>query len=245
MKIVTSRLFQRYPQVRFGFTARLGGVSPPPYDLNMSFSVGDDRSNVIRNRDLLFGRMRVSWEEVAIPKQCHSSTVLRADTGGGYDNCDALVTNRIGVFLAVTVADCVPLFMFDPKNNAVAAVHLGWRGGAQDIVSRALETLNEEFSTESEDLIGFLGPAAGACCYEVGAEVANLFSTQVLRPGRNQKSFLDLKSFVRSELETKGVRAENIEASEFCTICTPELFHSYRREGSRSGRMMGLVGLAL
>ncbi|MFQ5799524.1 MAG: peptidoglycan editing factor PgeF [Bacteroidota bacterium] len=243
MKLLSSSLFQRYPEIRFGISTRLGGVSTPPYDLNLSFSVGDERSNVIRNRDLFFGRLRISWEEVAIPGQCHSSSVLRADSGGGYDNCDALVTNEIGVFLTVSVADCVPLFLFDPKNKAVAAVHVGWRGAAQGIVFNAVKRLEEEFSTDPGDLVAFLGPAAGVCCYEVGDEVAGLFDVRFLRNARNQKRILDLQSFVRHELEQEGARPRYIETSEYCTICKPELFHSYRREGKRSGRMMGIIGL--
>ncbi len=243
MKLLSSSLFQRYPEIRFGISTRLGGVSPSPYDLNLSFSVGDERSNVIRNRDLFFGRLRTSWEEVAIPGQCHSSTVLRADSGGGYDNCDALVTSEIGVFLTVSVADCVPLFLFDPKNKAVAAVHVGWRGAAQGIVFNAVKKLEEEYSTDPEAVIAYLGPSAGVCCYEVGDEVAGLFDTRFLRNARNQKSFLDLKSFVWHELEQEGARPRDIETSEYCTICKPELFHSYRREGTRSGRMMGIIGL--
>ncbi|MEE9224801.1 MAG: polyphenol oxidase family protein, partial [Bacteroidota bacterium] len=178
MKLLSSSLFQRYPEIRFGISTRLGGVSPSPYDLNLSFSVGDERSNVIRNRDLFFGRLRTSWEEVAIPGQCHSSTVLRADSGGGYDNCDALVTSEIGVFLTVSVADCVPLFLFDPKNKAVAAVHVGWRGAAQGIVFNVVKKLEEEYSTDPEAVIAYLGPSAGVCCYEVGAEVAGLFGSE-------------------------------------------------------------------
>ena len=243
MKILSSNLFQRYPEIRFGFSTRLGGVSPPPYDLNLSFSVGDERSNVIRNRDLFLGRLPARREDVAVPRQCHSSTVLRVDSSGGYDSCDALVTDKIRVFLAVSVADCVPLFLFDPENKAVAAVHIGWRGAAKGIVSHVVEKLGEEFSTESDQLVAFLGPSAGVCCYEVGDEVARLFDSRFLREMGNQKSHLDLQSFVWQELEQDGVRPRQVERTEYCTICTPELFHSYRRDGKRSGRMMGIIGL--
>ena len=245
MKILGSTLFQKFPEIRFGFSTREGGVSPQPFGLNLSFSVGDDRTNVIRNRDLFFGRMRVSWEEVAIPGQCHSTTVLRADRGGNYESSDGLVADRIGVFPVVSVADCVPLFLFDPERRAVAAVHVGWRGAAGGIVSSAVERMAQEFSTDPGDLVCYLGPSAGACCYEVGQDVGRLFASRFLRSAGGGKSLLDLPSFVREALREERVESRKIELSGCCTICNPELFHSYRREGKRSGRMMGIIGLAL
>lgn len=242
-KILYSEKFQQFPELRFGFSTRVSGVSPKPYDLNLSFSVGDDRLNVIKNRDLFFGKLRISWEEVAIPAQCHSANALRVETGGGYERCDALVTNKVGVFLTVSVADCVPLFLYDNKQKAIAAVHVGWRGGSLGIIEKTIELMKVEFETNLKDIVAYIGPAAGVCCYEVGHDVAQLFSPQFLRPKSKHKSYLDLKEFSRRELINADVQKENIEVSELCTICNAELFHSYRREGPKSGRMMGVIGL--
>src|SRR5207244_4435120 len=89
--------------------------------------------------------------------------------------CDALVSNTPAILLTVKTADCVPVLLGDPKTGAFAAVHAGWRGTAASIVTRAIEQLKSEYGARAEELRAAIGPAANACCYEVGSEVINLF----------------------------------------------------------------------
>ncbi|MBI3578034.1 MAG: laccase domain-containing protein, partial [Ignavibacteriales bacterium] len=126
--ILTSGKFSRFKSIKFGFSTRNGGVSPVPLGMNLSFNVGDENANVIQNRRLFFGALGISLEQGAVPLQCHSATVQIANHPGDYKQCDGLLTNVPQVALVVSVADCVPIFIFDPNNNVVAAVHSGWRG---------------------------------------------------------------------------------------------------------------------
>jgi hypothetical protein len=144
----------------------------------------------------------------------------------------------------VSVADCIPLFMYDPSKHVIAAVHVGWRGSASGIVKQTMGVLREEFVTAPEDLVVYLGPSARACCYEVGEDVASKFPPQFLQPKSPGKLLLDLTGVTRAELIQNGVREDRIEEDGHCTICTPELFCSYRRDGERSGRMMGVIGIS-
>jgi YfiH family protein len=241
--IIRSSKFSEYPRLVFGHSTRIGGVSPEPYALNLSFSVGDDSSRVWENRRRFFGELNIPLDRLAIPKQRHTNVVRMVSGPGDYEDCDALVTNAEGVYLVVSVADCIPLFVFDPVKNVVGAIHVGWRGSASGIVNETVRLLKEEFSSNPEGLIAYIGPSARACCYEVGGEVAGKFPEEYTRAKVAGKSHLDLPGFSKKQLMESGVKEERIEENGKCTICTPGLFHSYRRDGGRSGRMMGVIGI--
>jgi YfiH family protein len=209
----------------------------------MSYHVGDNPSEVTQNRRSFFDALGLNESEVAIPEQCHGSTVRRAVRPGAYPTCDSLVTNEKRVFLSVSVADCVPVFLYDPEKEAVAAIHAGWRGCSNGIIEKTVDALMKEFHTRPENLIAYLGPSARSCCYEVGEDVARLFASEYVSPKDNGRFFLDLQSSTAAQLVDAGLRADQIEDCGLCTISSPESFHSYRRDGPRSGRMLGVIGI--
>jgi YfiH family protein len=243
IKTVTSEKFAKHSEIKFIFSTRKGGISPEPLGMNLSFNVGDERLNVLENRERFFGALKIGLDELAIPRQVQGGLVRRVDAQGGYDACDGLITNSYGLFLTVSTADCPTLYLYDPVKKAIGAVHAGWRGSSMNIVSRAVKLMREEYGTIVSDLIVFIAPAAGVCCYEVGEDVAKNFKDEFIIRSEKRNPHLDLKMYNRSELLESGVLISNVEISEYCTICTPELFHSYRRDGQKSGRMMGVIGL--
>lgn len=242
--VIRSQSFSEHPSIVFGFSTRIGGVSPEPFALNLSFNVSDDPNRVAENRRRFLGVLNIPSGRLAIPRQSHSKTVRRVTHPGECSNCDGLVTGEKGVYLIVSVADCIPLFMYDPRRNVIAAIHVGWRGSSSGIVKETMRVLRAEFVTAPEDLVVYLGPSARACCYQVGEDVASKFPPQFLQPKSPGKMLLDLTGVTKGELIQNGVRKDRIEEDGRCTICTAELFHSYRRDGERSGRMMGVIGLA-
>jgi len=102
--------------------------------------------------------------------------------------------------------------------------------------------MQEKFKTDTKNILAFIGPSAGACCYEVIMDVAVKFENKIV-PYSNTKTFIDLKKENTSQLKKLGVLASNLEASTHCTICEKQLFHSYRRDGKRAGRMMAVICL--
>ncbi len=244
MRIIRSDLFSSFARIRFGLSTREGGVSPEPYGLNLSFNVGDEEKNVIVNREKFFGDAGIGVNALACTRQVHGDTVTRVRAPGDYPSSDALISDETGVFLAITVADCLPVFLFDPVTSSVAAVHIGWRGSKLGILGKVLRAMGDEFGSKAGDLISFIGPSARQCCYEVGEEVAVEFPANVLKRNAAGRAHLDLVQFNRSILLESGVGETHIEVSEYCTICNGRLFHSYRREGPKSGRMMGVIGIA-
>ncbi|MDH3251949.1 MAG: peptidoglycan editing factor PgeF [Ignavibacteria bacterium] len=239
--ILTSPLFASVRTVRFGISTRQGGVSPEPYGMNLSFLVGDEVPHVEENRRRFFGSLGIDPASLAIPDQIHGDRVVYAHEPGRYPECDGVVSDRAGVHCCVSVADCVPVFLVDPVRQAVAVVHAGWRGTVAGIARRGVRMMQDTFGSHPEDLLAHIGPGADVCCYEVGAEVAARFARDMVL-GRGKKWFANLKKANKRQLLDAGLTEKCIEVSPLCTISDTSL-HSYRRDGKRSGRMMGVIGL--
>ena len=176
----------------------------------------------------------VSQENMASLKQIHSAVVLAADKTGCIGEGDALVTGLAGLPVSIRTADCYPILLADERNRAVAAVHAGWRGTAAKIVIRTMEQMRARFGTQAADLRVAIGPGIGGCCYEVGVEVARQF-------GLEQAGRIDLAAINHQQLVDMGVPRDQIDILGGCTKCDADLFHSFRRDGERAGRMVSWI----
>ena len=172
-------------------------------------------------------------------KQIHSATcVFAAGRNGNLGQGDALLEDAPGAVVAVKTADCIPILLVDARHRAVAAVHAGWRGTVARIAQRAVASMAEHFGTEPSDLATAIGPGIGRCCYEVGPEVAQHFG----EPGR---AHIDLVDANRKQLIGAGLAPARIYTADLCTMCSPDEFHSYRRDREQAGRMYSFVGIEL
>lgn len=181
-------------------------------------------------------------------KQVHSPIVhVIEDTRAATDPLegDAAVTSFRGIAVGVQTADCVPILLADARGRAVGAIHAGWRGTASRIVERTVETLWKTYGVSPEDLWAAIGPHIGVCCYEVGDEVVDAIADAEAfeRTEGRAKAHLNLAAANRSQLLQLGVPAKQIVVSSLCTRCRPDLFYSYRREGTTAGRMLSVIGL--
>jgi purine-nucleoside/S-methyl-5'-thioadenosine phosphorylase / adenosine deaminase len=200
--------------------------------------------------------------------QVHGGNVVVHRAGRpttGRADADIIISNDPSVALAIQTADCVPLLVADLRTGAVAAAHAGWRGVALAVPSMTVSALAREFDSNPTDLIAVIGPSIGPCCYEVGADVRDRFeaagfSEAYLRrwfvterresamnpalPGtgvRPDHWFLDMWEATRDQLVAAGVSADRIHTAALCTASHLEAFCSYRREGSRAGRLAAAI----
>jgi polyphenol oxidase len=163
------------------FSTRSGGVSPLPSAgaLNLAGFDQDAAENIHENRRRFFGLLKGGWAFSGC-WQVHGADVRvvrdLAAAGSEQERCDAQVTQAAGLLLGVKTADCVPVLLGDARTGACAGVHAGWRGTLSEIVRRALAVMGAEFGTRAADVRAAIGPAARACCYEVGAEVVEAFA---------------------------------------------------------------------
>jgi len=240
-------------------TGRHGGVSEEPYaQLNLGLHVRDDSERVVENRRRVSRALGVDFENCTFARQVHGDAIhLVADDqpGAGRERfeegipeTDGLVANRPGVTIAVLVADCVPLLIYDPERHVGAAVHAGWRGTAATIAAKAVRFLEEECGSRPDALLVGVGPAIGSCCYRVGADVVKALEggsgcQEPLAREREGRWYVDLVRANRGQLLAAGIRPENIEAAGICTACQAEEFYSERKLGRPTGRFGAFLSL--
>ena len=234
------KVFAKRAGVRAAMTLR--GSGREPYGFNMSMAVGDDAAAVTAIRARLARRLGFEPERLALQRQVHGDTVVTVDEDDSPCESDALMTNREGWLLGVSIADCVPVLLYDPVRRAVAGVHSGWRGTERNIVGRTVERMREVYGSDPGDLITYIGAAASQCCYEVGEDVAGRFDERYSRSIGGGKYLFDNKGRVLDQALESGMNAGFLELDVRCTICSPG-YHSYRRDGARSGRMLAVIGM--
>lgn len=242
-----------------GFSTRLGGVSSlngsaTGTELNLSGLNEDSAENIHENRRRFLSvfddqyRLATAW-------QVHGAQIkvvgTEDDIAESHEKFDALISDSPGVLVGVKTADCVPILMGDLKTGAFAAVHAGWRGTAQSIIQKAISKLRDTYSSQAEDLICAIGPAAGCEQYEVGQDVIDLFAANFSDGGkyfvetRAHHALVDLKQANRDQLIESGVSTNNIAVAPLCTMTRSDLFFSYRIEKKkfgRTGRLLSVIG---
>jgi polyphenol oxidase len=242
MYTIKPYIFQRFPEIIFGLSTRIGGDGKSQYSFNLSYSVGDEKSIVDFNRKIFFESIGLDVNKIAYQRQIHSDIVKITDVGGDNGESDALITNSKNLGLAVTIADCTPIFIYDMKNKVIAVAHSGWRGTAKKIINKTLLKLKDNFCSAPENLFVYLGPSISALNYEVGKEVAEKFEAKYVVTN-NGKLCLDVSRNNYDMLLKFGVPKNQIQKSELCTFEFNSLLHSYRRDGEKSGRSLGVIGI--
>lgn len=236
-----------------GFTTRLGGVSPKPYDsLNLSMHRGDTEENVAENFRRLAENVGFDLQNLVLSHQTHSDMIraVTAEDAQGLDHhnypeCDGLITNTPGVALWVFTADCTPILLHDPVTGAVGAVHAGWRGTAARIAKKAVQAMTREFDCKPENIRAAIGPNIGPCCFQTDGDVPQAMLEAVGERAESHirsqdgKYYVNLKAINRLILQDAGV--QNIAISQACTMCRPDLFWSHRRTGKERGSQGAVI----
>ena len=199
-------------------------------------------SSLLSNFDWIehgFGTRKANPDQSAMARlqQIHSDVAFVARAPGCAGEGDALITRTAGVAVSIRTADCFPILLADPETRAVAAIHAGWRGTAAGVVRASLDRMRSEFGTEPHNVFAAIGPGIGACCYQVGVDVARQFGLQ-------EAGKLDLAVENRKQLVAAGLEPDRIEHVGGCTFCHPAQFFSWRRDQDRAGRMISFIRIS-
>lgn len=237
--------------IKHGVTFRKGGFGKEEFkSFNLASYLRDEA--VYENRKLLSQILEVKAEQFTFANQVHGIRcveVTEDNIGAGWNDpdraipsCDALFTREKGVPLFICVADCVPVLLYDRKEEALAVIHAGWRGVYGKLPTIVLETMQKAYGTEPKNCYAYLGPAIGAANFEVDLGLAKAFQNNFPQAGAvhyeapREKGFVDLRKILKSSLAEVGLRTACIDSSETDTF-TEELCFSYRREQGKTGRM--------
>jgi len=241
--IIYSKLLSSQKGIVHGISTRAGGN--PPYYNNLSKHVGDNIEHVMQNRKKFFGSLGIDESTLVHGNQVHSDGVKIVSSPGLYPQTDALITSQNGLNLVISVADCMPVMIYDPVNNIISNIHSGWRGTQKNIAGKTISIMKEEFGSLAENMLVYMGPAISKKNFEVDKDVADLFDSRYIdpKPGVHGKFLVDTGKMVYDSLVSTGVNPGNIETNPLCTFEESEKLHSYRRDRNLSGRMFAVIGL--
>jgi len=227
---------ERFPWLLAGISH--AGSGSDPFDLRLFGGPTSPRAPA-RWRDLL---QASAFETVVHARQVHETRiVVHEQVGAGVQEvegpADGHATADSGVLLAVTVADCVPVYLLDADARAVALLHGGWRGIAAGILPLGITLLGTKWGTDPGRLLVHLGPAICGACYEVGPEVFRSLGVEV--PSRAAP--VDVRGVLVQQARAVGVPPERITVSGLCTLCGDGNLFSHR--GGRSERQVAFLGI--
>ena len=242
------------------FTTRNTGVSSGLYkSLNLGLHVGDNLKNVIDNRHKTVAVLNLSLHQGIALKQIHGNHVVAVNESAlgrgmfsyddSYCEADGMVTSTAGILLTTYYADCVPIYIYNPKVKAIGLAHAGWKGSVLKIASKLVECLSENFNSKPSDCVVVIGPSIGPCCYEVEElvieAVKDIFdvSDDFIELREKGKTNLNLWEINKRLLQESGVSNQNIYISKLCTSCMEKYFYSHRRDGAQTGRMSAILSI--
>jgi len=239
-------------QARHALFTRHGGVSPNPWgSLNVGGTVGDDLQRVRENRVLSFQALDREPETIFDVWQVHSADVVCAraprPVDESYRQADIILTDTQNVTLFMRFADCVPIFVHDPRNGIIGIAHAGWMGTLRDVASATVNAMKKNYGSNPADIIACIGPSIGPDHYEIGADVILQVmqkygdESELFLKSHSGKIHFNLWEANRFSLEQAGVG--QIEICGICTACHTEDWFSHRAEKGRTGRFGALISL--
>ena len=234
-----------FAEIRHGIFTRKCGYSKEPYNsLNVSFEVGDTPEIVKRNRNILC--KCIKGKEFIYSKQKHETQIIILTKNNNQVRNtapftgDAMITDTLGRYLVVQVADCQSLLLYDPARRVVANIHSGWRGSIKNITGKTIKEMEKKFGCRSENIIAGIGPSLGPCCAEFVNYKKEIPSN--LWKYKNNNNLFDFWALSLDQLLDAGLLIKNIHSSNICTKCNTDLFFSFRGEGT-TGRFATVIGL--
>jgi len=233
-------------QIEFegGFSGVVAGLSERS-DGNMVWSNTLPVNEIVRaNRDSFFTQQGIEPKRVVAGGIAHGIHVTRvgdSDAGKYILDSDALVTDTPDLYLTVTVADCVPVYFFDPVKKCIGMAHAGWRGLVAGVLEKTVQEMRRGFFSEARDIRAVVGPHIRVCHYEVGSEVADRFDPENVENCEG-KMYVNLTRESVRRLQTAGV--VDITADPICTFCAADRLYSARHDMTKPVQgMVAYIGL--
>lgn len=232
--MVNFYLAPNLPADRHAFFGRNGGVSEGIYaSFNFNRKSRDKAENIEKNLELVGRFYGLPGNAVMRPCQGHTDKAVYVDRPSRYEiEADGVVTDRPGIILGITTADCMPVLLADEKHGVIGAAHAGWRGALAGVIENTVKVMLKK-GAAVEDIAAAAGPCLQKESFEVQSDMRNLFldrdkdNERFFTPCAGERWLFDPEAFVRHRLDLIGVK--NVSFSGIDTYTNPELYFSYRR----------------
>jgi len=225
-------IFKKYPKLIVALSEKSDG--------SMKINGEEARQKrVLENRKNFLAKFNIASNQIITPELVHGKRIRVVDDKNkrkSIRKTDGLITKKPNVFLTITVADCLPVFIYDPVKKVVGLIHAGWRGLENQILKSAIDKISQEFGCNENNILVGIGPGISKCHFEVGREVLNKFKPFLRQCSekRDGKNFLNLKKIAKIQLLEIGLKEKNIEINQECTFCETKKYFSYRRQKNRN-----------
>ncbi|MBT3393698.1 MAG: peptidoglycan editing factor PgeF [Waddliaceae bacterium] len=232
-------LFQQFPNIVHGVFTRRGGTSSGAYEsLNIGYDLGDDNNNVDANIALVKETLGVPAFVYA--EQVHGIDIAVVEDAKNIPVADAIMTKTHGLALMIKHADCQAALFYDPINNAIAAVHSGWKGSVQNIYKSVITSMKKCYGSNPADIFVGISPSLGPNNAEFDNYKEEL--PEKFWEYSSGKNLFDFWEISKQQLLDEGVLADHIEIAKICTYDGIEDFFSFRRDNitGRNGTVMAI-----
>lgn len=209
--------------------------------LDFGLNTASGKGEIESNYKQLLSELDILSGSIALANQVHGSNIKVVEKPGIYDETDGLITTNNGLTLGIQVADCAAVLIADEEQQVIGAFHAGWRGAVANIIPKGLNKM-ESLGGNFKNFKVYISPCISQRMFEVGEEVAIQFPEKFVDRFTYSKPHIDLKSFLKDQMQKVGIKESNIEVSPECTMQDLRFF-SHRREREKAGRMLGLISL--
>jgi len=247
-----SKKFKKFNNIKHCFFSRKRGFSKGIYQsLNCGKGSKDNKKNVFRNLSLVSKKMKINQKKLSLMYQTHSNKVIiinKKNKNSKKFNSDALITKMKGFALGVVTADCVPIILYDIRNQIIGCIHAGWKGASSGIIENTVKKFKKLNSKNK--IFASIGPCIGEKSYEVDI---NFYKKFILKSKKNvvyfskknkDKKLFNLRKYVNDKLIKLNVKVDHVNHD---TFKEKNRFFSYRRSQKLGendyGRCISVISL--
>lgn len=219
-------------------------------NMNILFSTKENNISFKINTEELFNNLHVLKDKLKLKdfkflEQVHGDNIYEVtdNTLIDIEKGDGLYTKSKSLAIGVFTADCVPVMIYDCERNIISAVHSGWKGTFEEISGKAVDLFLKNGSISSNIKV-LIGPHICSKCYEVSEELIRKFKSKDIFKNFNINDgrLLNLENCIRAQLLTRGIKDENIQSLNMCTLCEKDIkLHSYRKDKENAGRLISFI----
>lgn len=232
--------------IKNGYSLKVG-------DLNFRHRNVEEEKN---SYETFCNYLGLDGKKMTKPFQFHTDKVITIDevkTAEQIGEIDGLLTDKKGIVLASTNADCILYLVFDKKKRVIGNIHSGWRGSYQRIIEKAIDVMMEKYNSNPKDIIVCIAPSIRKCCFEVSQDVKDMFEKRfsflpnidefIVKGKKEGKFYVDTVGINNELLLAKGILKENIHDSKICSVDNSDLIRSYRVEGKAFKLATAIISL--